>query len=76
MSSTHQLKLGYCSSPNTAMVQWIKHNQEVNRTVKTLQNQSRNGGIAILSFAVVDIENWVCATIFIGALLVARSWNN
>ena len=42
MSSTHQLKLGYCS-PEVAKAQWLKHNQELDRSVKVLQNTSRNG---------------------------------
>ena len=43
MSSTHQLKMGYCPSPNGAIAQWIRHNQEVSRDVKVLQSSFKNG---------------------------------
>ena len=43
MTSTAQLKVGYVVPFDEARKFWIKHNQEVGRDFKTLQNTSRNG---------------------------------
>ena len=43
MSSTSQLKAGHFGSANVLKAEWLKYNHLVNRSVKTLQNSSKQG---------------------------------
>ena len=43
MASTHQLKAGLFTTADVAKAEWLRHNNSVDRCVKTVQNTSRNG---------------------------------